>query len=234
MQCDPIAVVRSCFGGKFAVPRQPGLCPDAWGELVFHEKYRSREAVRGIEGFSHLWLIFGFHATVSEGWRPTVRPPRLGGDERIGVFASRSTFRPNGLGLSVVRLEGVDFDRKDGPVLKLGGLDLIDGTPVYDIKPYLAYSDALPDAASGYAPEAPVRLPVEIDAAAESAFASLEPRAAKVIVQALSLDPRPPTAADDGERVFGADLCGRNVKFRVIDGVCRIVAIELPVTDVKD
>lgn len=226
MQCDPIAVVRSCFGGKFAVPRQPGLCPDAWGELVFHETYRSREAVRGIEGFSHLWLIFGFHATASEGWRPTVRPPRLGGDERIGVFASRSTFRPNGLGLSVVRLEGVDFDRKDGPVLKLGGLDLIDGTPVYDIKPYLAYSDAVADAVSGYAPEAPVRLPVEIDASAETAFASLDPRAAKVIVQALSLDPRPATAADDGERVFGADLCGRNVKFRVIDGVCRIVAVE--------
>lgn len=228
MQLDPIAVVRSCFGGKFAVPRQPGLCPDAWGELVFQDRYRSREAVRGIEGFSHLWLIFGFHATASEGWRPTVRPPRLGGDERIGVFASRSTFRPNGLGLSVVRLEGVDCDRKDGPVLQLGGLDLIDGTPIFDIKPYLAYADALPTAISGYAPEPPVRLPVEIDPAAKADFSALGERAARVIVQALSLDPRPATAVADESRIFGAGLCGKNVRFQVKEGVCRIVAVEEP------
>ena len=108
MTIDPIGTVRSCFGEKFAVPRQPGLCPSAWGRLVFHPAYRSPEAVRGIEGFSHLWLIFGFHETVAQGWKPTVRPPRLGGNQRIGVFASRSTFRPNGLGLSLVRLEGID------------------------------------------------------------------------------------------------------------------------------
>lgn len=226
MECDPIAVVRSCFGGKFAVPRQPGLCPSAWGELVFYEKYRSREAVRGIDGFSHLWLIFGFHGTEGGGWRPTVRPPRLGGDERIGVFASRSTFRPNGLGLSVVKLEGVDFERADGPVLKLGGLDLIDGTPVYDIKPYLAYADALPEAECGYAPGAPARMAVEIDGTAAEDFAALPERAKAVIREVLSLDPRPATAGEDGERIFGAELCGKNVRFRVSGGVCRVVGVE--------
>lgn len=225
MECEPVAVVRSCFGGKFAVPRQPGLCPSAWGELVFHERFRSREAVRGIEGFSHLWLVFGFHATVAEGWRPTVRPPRLGGDERIGVFASRSTYRPNGLGLSVVKLEGVDFDRPDGPVLLLGGVDLIDGTPVFDIKPYLAYSDALPDAVSGYAPDAPVRMDVEISETAALDFAKLPERSRQVIREVLALDPRPPTAADP-DRVFGAELCGKNVRFRVEGGVCVVMEVD--------
>ena len=141
MTLDPIGTVHTCFGGKFGVPRQPGLCPSAWGKLVFHETYRSPEAIRGIEGFSHLWLIFGFHETVAQGWKPTVRPPRLGGNQRVGVFASRSTFRPNGLGLSLVRLEGIDTTANDAPVLLLGGVDLLDGTPVYDIKPYLPYAE---------------------------------------------------------------------------------------------
>lgn len=181
--------------------------------------------MRGIEGFSHLWLVFGFHATAAEGWRPTVRPPRLGGDERIGVFASRSTYRPNGLGLSVVKLEGVDFERPDGPVLLLGGVDLIDGTPVYDIKPYLAYSDALPDAVSGYAPDAPARMRVEISEAAAGDFEKLPERSRQVIREVLSLDPRPPTAADP-HRVFGAELCGRNVRFQVAESICVVVAVD--------
>ncbi|HSP44184.1 MAG TPA: tRNA (N6-threonylcarbamoyladenosine(37)-N6)-methyltransferase TrmO, partial [Luteolibacter sp.] len=151
MTLDPIGIVRSCFGEKFAGPRQPGLCPSAWGELILHPPYRSHEAVRGLEGFSHIWLIFGFHETAAQGWSPTVRPPRLGGNQRVGVFASRSTFRPNGLGLSLVRLEGIDEDSPDAPVLKLGGLDLIDGTPVYDIKPYLPYAESVPDAHAGFA-----------------------------------------------------------------------------------
>ena len=154
MTIAPIATVRSCFGAKFAVPRQPGLCPSAWGRLVFHPEYRSLEAVRGIEGFSHLWLIFGFHETVEQGWKPTVRPPRLGGNQRVGVFASRSTFRPNGLGLSLVKLEGIDTTAPDSPVLMLGGLDLLDGTPVYDVKPYLPYAEAVPEAAAGFAGDA--------------------------------------------------------------------------------
>lgn len=207
------------------MPRQPGLCPSAWGELVFHENYRSPEAVRGIDGFSHLWLIFGFHETVAEGWRPTVRPPRLGGDERVGVFASRSTYRPNGLGLSLVRLEEVDRTHPQGPVLRLGGLDLVDGTPVYDIKPYLSYAESVPDAICGYAPDIPRRIPVEIDTGAQAAFGKLATRAQAVITEVLSLDPRPAVRAEDEDRVFGATLCDHNVRFQVSGGVCRVVEI---------
>jgi tRNA-Thr(GGU) m(6)t(6)A37 methyltransferase TsaA len=226
MTLDPIGIVRSCFGGKFGVPRQPGLCPSAWGRLVFHEAYRSPEAIRGIDGFSHLWLIFGFHETLAQGWKPTVRPPRLGGNERVGVFASRSTFRPNGLGLSLVKLEGVDLTTADGPVLLLGGLDLLDGTPVFDVKPYLPYAEALPNAAAGFAREEIRRLPVEVESAATEDFQRLPPRAQAVITEALSLDPRPATQVADGGREFGASLCGCNVRFAVRDGVCRIVRIE--------
>lgn len=227
MTLDPIGVVRSCFGGKFGVPRQPGLCPSAWGELVFHETYRSREAIRGIEGFSHLWLIFGFHETAGQGWKPTVRPPRLGGNRRIGVFASRSTFRPNGLGLSLVRLEGIDATVRNAPVLLLGGLDLLDGTPVYDIKPYLPYSEAVPDAAAGFADEEIPRLQVEISADAEEEFGKLPARAQSVIREALALDPRPAVRKGDSARVFGALLCGRDVRFTVRDGVCTVLELRV-------
>jgi tRNA-Thr(GGU) m(6)t(6)A37 methyltransferase TsaA len=227
MTLDPIGIVRSCFGGKFGVPRQPGLCPSAWGELVFHETYRSQEAIRGIEGFSHLWLIFGFHETAEQGWKPTVRPPRLGGNRRIGVFASRSTFRPNSLGLSLVRLEGIDTTAKDAPVLLLGGLDLLDGTPIYDIKPYLPYAEAMPDAAAGFADGEIPRLRVEIAADAEDAFGKIPVRAQSVIREALALDPRPAVRKGDSERVFGALLCGRDVCFTVRDGVCTVLELRV-------
>ncbi len=220
MEIRPIGHVRTCFGSKFAVPRQPGLCPDAWGELHFEPEFRQAECLRGIEGFSHLWLIFGFHLTADGGWRPTVRPPRLGGEERVGVFASRSTFRPNPLGLSLVRLEGVEA----GPVLRLGGLDLVDGTPVFDIKPYLPYAECLPEAAGGFAGEAPPRLAVEADGG--SGYDDLPERSRRVIVQALSLDPRPPAGREEAGRVHGAGLCGHEVKFRVEGGICRIVSVE--------
>jgi tRNA-Thr(GGU) m(6)t(6)A37 methyltransferase TsaA len=225
MTIDPIATVSSCFGTKFAVPRQPGLCPSAWGRLVFHPEYRSPEAVRGIEGFSHLWLLFGFHETAGQGWKPTVRPPRLGGNQRVGVFASRSTFRPNGLGLSLVRLEGVDTTAPDSPVLLLGGLDLLDGTPVFDVKPYLPYAESVPEAAAGFAGEALVRLPVEVDPDAEGDFRSLPARSRAVMLEALSLDPRPATCSGNPERVFGASLCGCNVRFVIGEEVCRILEI---------
>ena len=229
MTLDPIGIVRSCFGEKFAVPRQPGLCPSAWGDLVFHPPYRSRDAVRGLEGFSHVWLIFAFHETTAHGWSPTVRPPRLGGNQRVGVFASRSTFRPNGLGLSLVRLEGIDFDSPDAPVLKLGGLDLIDGTPVYDIKPYLPYAESVPDARTGFASAEIPRLHVEIDDAAVADFEALPERARSLVTEALSLDVRPAVRADDDGRVFGAILCGHNIRFRIDAGTCRVLAIA-PIT----
>jgi tRNA-Thr(GGU) m(6)t(6)A37 methyltransferase TsaA len=228
MTLAPIGTVRSCFGGKFGVPRQPGLCPSAWGELVFHDAYRSPEAIRGIGGFSHLWLIFGFHETLGQGWKPTVRPPRLGGNQRVGVFASRSTFRPNGLGLSLVRLEAIDTVAKDGPILRLGGLDLLDGTPVYDIKPYLPYAESIPDAAAGFARDEIPRLQVEVASESEAAFHTLPQRAQAVIREALALDPRPPVQAQDSARIFGAMLCGRNVRFTVMDGVCTIRTIAEP------
>lgn len=226
MTLDPIGVVHTCFGGKFGIPRQPGLCPSAWGRLVFHEAYRSPEAIRGIEGFSHLWLIFGFHETADQGWKPTVRPPRLGGNRRVGVFASRSTFRPNGLGLSLVRLEGIDTTAAEAPVLLLGGLDLLDGTPIHDIKPYLPYAESIPDAAAGFAGDKIPRLQIEVADAAARAFASLPPRSQAVIREALALDPRPAVQTDDPHRVFGALLCGHDVRFSISDGVCRIIGIE--------
>ena len=222
MTLDPIGTVRSCFGGKFGVPRQPGLCPSAWGELVFHEPYRSPEAIRGIAGFSHLWLIFGFHTTMGRGWQPTVRPPRLGGNQRVGVFASRSPFRPNKLGLSLVRLEGIDTGAAAAPVLLLGGVDLVDGTPVYDIKPYLPFVESVPDAAAGFAGADIPRLLIEIADGAHAAFAGLPQRAQAVIREALALDPRPAVRAADSTRVFGATICGCNVRFTVRSGVCRI------------
>lgn len=225
MTLDPIGIVRSCFGEKFATPRQPGLCPSAWGELVLHPPYRSREAVRGLEAFSHLWLIFGFHETVAQGWSPTVRPPRLGGNLRVGVFASRSTFRPNGLGLSLVRLEGIDVNAPDAPTLKLGGLDLIDGTPVYDIKPYLPYAESVPDARAGFATAEIPRMKVVIDDAAAAAFEALPERKRHLIREALSLDVRPAVRTDDETRVFGAILCGLNIRFTIAGGACQILSL---------
>lgn len=224
MEIQPIAVVRSCFGGKFGVPRQPGLCPSAWGELVFEPDYRQAEALRGIEGFSHLWLIFGFHLTAEGGWSPTVRPPRLGGNERVGVFASRSTFRPNGLGLSLVKLEGVAKREGQGTVLLLGGIDLVDGTPVFDVKPYLPYAEAPEDARGGFAVDAPQRL--RVSAKGADGFDRLPERSRQVIIEALALDPRPAIGRDEEGRIYGAGLCGMEVKFRVEGDTCHIVRVE--------
>ncbi len=188
---------------------------------MFVPEYRSREAVRGLEGFSHVWLIFGFHLTADRGWSPTVRPPRLGGNERVGVFASRSTFRPNGLGLSLVRLERIDLDAPDGPALEMGGVDLVDGTPVFDVKPYLPYAEALPDARGGFAAEAPKRLQVE----AGGHLDDWDDRDRRVVLEALSLDPRPAAGREEANREFGALLCGRNVRFCIDEGICRITGI---------
>ncbi|MGC4017340.1 MAG: tRNA (N6-threonylcarbamoyladenosine(37)-N6)-methyltransferase TrmO [Luteolibacter sp.] len=225
MEITPIGIVRSCFGGKFAVPRQPGLCPSAWGTLVFHEQFRDPSSVRGLEGFSHVWLIFGFHGTADQGWQPTVRPPRLGGNQRVGVFASRSTFRPNALGLSLVRLERVEASTSEGPVLHLGGLDLIDGTPIYDIKPYLPYAESPQDAQGGFATDAPRLLEVTVLPSATKAFERLPERARAVIRECLAQDPRPAVQAGKEDRTYGAELCGHDVRFRIGAHGCEIVEI---------
>ena len=224
MEIEAIGYVRSCFGEKFAVPRQPGLCPSAWAELVFEKAFRSEAAVRGLEGFSHLWLIFHFHQTADQGWSPTVRPPRLGGNRRVGVFASRSTFRPNGLGLSLVRLEGIDLESSEAPVLKLGGVDLVDGTPILDVKPYLPYAEAPAGATGGFAAGEPERMVVEDGGFLDGMAA----RDRRVVLEALSLDPRPAAGRAEPGREFGVLICGRNVRFRVEDGVCRITGAEEP------
>lgn len=226
MIIDPIATVRSCFGGKFGTPRQPGLCPSAWGELVFHEAFRTADAIRGLDGFSHVWLIFGFHETSGQGWSPTVRPPRLGGNQRVGVFATRSPFRPNKLGLSLVRIEGIDTTAPDAPVLLLGGLDLLDGTPVYDIKPYLPYAESIPSAMAGFAADEIPRLKVAVSAGAQEEFARLPERSQAVIREALALDPRPAVQSTDADRVFGAILCGLNVRFSISHGICSILELQ--------
>lgn len=222
MNIEPIGWVETCFDEKFAVPRQSGLCPSSWGILHFHRDYQNADMLRGLEGFSHVWLIFSFHQNLDQGWTPTVRPPRLGGNRRVGVFATRSTFRPNGLGLSVCRLEKVDLTNP--PRLHLGGLDLVSGTPVFDVKPYLAYCDVIEAANSGYASSPPLPLPVEVLSGAAKVFEALPLRTRSLIIEVLAQDPRP-AIHDDPERVYGVALSGWDVRFRVAETVA-IIAIE--------
>ena len=216
-----IAVVRNDFGSKFGLPRQSGLVPELRSRIVFEPEYRVAEALRGIEGFSHLWLIWGFHRAQREGWSPTVRPPRLGGNARLGVFATRSPFRPNPIGLSCVKLEAVETE----PVLALlvSGCDMMDGTPVYDIKPYLPYADAHPEARGGFAP-GPQEKRLTVVCPPEM-LEKLPPESRAALPELLALDPRP-AYQEDPQRVYGFDYAGRQVRFRVADGVLTVTEIE--------
>ena len=213
---EPIAHIRSPFAEKFGVPRQPGLAPHVVAEIVFEPAYRNPECVRGIDAFSHLWLIWAFHRNGSE-WHPTVRPPRLGGNTRLGVFATRSSFRPNGLGLSAVRLLSVE----PGPVLRVSGADLVDGTPIYDIKPYIPYADSIPDAAQGFTSTPWEPLQVQLPPA-------LPPQATPEWVQALTevlaQDPRP-AYQDDPDREYHLILSPLEVAFRVQDNVLTVTRV---------
>ena len=212
MELQVVARVRSPFGEKFGVPRQSGLVPEIRSELVFEPGFRSPECVRGLEGFSHIWLIWGFSGNADRGWSPTVRPPRLGGNARVGVFASRSPFRPNPLGLSCVRLLEIRQGGPEGPVLLLGGADLVDGTPVYDVKPYVAYADSVPGASGGFTGgEAPERLPVHWP---EDLCAALPEETRAALSGVLSCDPRPRYHRDPG-RYYGFSFDGREVRFSV-------------------
>lgn len=218
----PIARIETPFGEKFGVPRQSGIA-DCPGRIVFEPAYRDPEAVRGLEGFSHVWLIWQFDRALRPNWSPTVRPPRLGGNQRIGVFATRSPFRPNGLGLSAVELERVSLDEPDGPVLYVRGADMVSGTPIFDIKPYLAYADSYPDASGGFTGgDAGERLTVDFPPELLAQFDSGERQG---LLSALAADPRP-RYQDDPERVYGMRYDGRNVRFTVRDGTVFVTEVE--------
>jgi tRNA-Thr(GGU) m(6)t(6)A37 methyltransferase TsaA len=207
----PIAHVRSDFTTKFGIPRQAGIVPELESILVFEPEYRDVEALRGIEGFSHLWLIWQFSENLREGFSPTVRPPRLGGNERLGVFATRSPFRPNALGLSCVQLVGLEQMEGLGTVLRLRGADLMDGTPVYDVKPYVPYADCHPDALSGFAADSGKTLEVEFMDGCEAKVPAGKLAALRGV---LANDPRP-RYQKDPERVYAMDFAGMEIKFSV-------------------
>lgn len=223
MTVDIIARIHTDLPEKFGVPRQSGLVPQLRGTIVLEPAYRNPDALRGLEGFSHLWLIFQFHRAVREGWSPTVRPPRLGGNRRMGVFATRSPFRPNNLGLSCVKLEGVRLDEKLGPVIDVSGADLVDGTPILDIKPYLPYADCHPEATGGFTdPLDGQTLQVNCDPALLS---NLTEEQKAGLMGVLACDPRP-RYQEDPDRVYGLAFAGKNVRFTVRDGVLTVVAVE--------
>lgn len=214
---EPIAHIRSPFADKFGVPRQPNLAPHVISEIFFEPPYANPECVRGLVDFSHLWVIWGFHCNDAAGWHPTVRPPRLGGNTRVGVFATRSPFRPNGLGLSVVRLESVE----PGPVLRVSGADMVDGTPIYDIKPYVPYADSIPTATGGFT-ETPRRvLRVQFDCKLPSQVTADWQIA---VSEVLAQDPRP-AYQQDPERVYHLIFKPFELSFRVADGVAHVVSI---------
>lgn len=222
-QLKAVARMRSDFPQKFGIPRQSGLVEELRGQIVFEAEFRSPDALRGMEGFSHLWLIWGFSANEREAtFSPTVRPPRLGGNERIGVFATRSPFRPNGLGLSCVRLEKVELQGPDGPVLHVSGADLMDGTPIYDVKPYVPYADCHPEAAEGFASKPAELLTVEFP----GQWLDKVPRSQReALVGVLAQDPRP-RYQDDPQREYGMAFGGLNVRFTVDGEVLTVTGIE--------
>lgn len=225
MNLTPIAYIRTEFSEKFGVPRQSGLAGSLRGTIVFEPEYRNADALRGLEGFSHLWLIWEFSANTDRGeWQPTVRPPRLGGNERMGVFATRSPFRPNPLGLSCVEIEGIEPDTPEGTVIHVRGADLMSGTPIYDIKPYVKYADCRPHAVCGYVDELKERT-LKVTIPSEVAANVTDKSVFEALVETLSLDPRP-SYHDDPERIYGLSFAGMNVRFKVFLRNLIVVSID--------
>ena len=216
MEILPVAHISSPLKSKFGIPRQSGLVGELTGRIVFEPAYRKMEAVRGLEAFDYLWLIWEFSANRSAAKSLTVRPPRLGGNRRMGVFATRSPFRPNNLGLSCVRLERIEEHPRLGPVIFVGGVDLMDGTPIYDIKPYVPYADSHPDARGGFVDESGWK---ELEVCLPDNLAAIfDSRQAEALRRTLALDPRP-RYHDDASRVYGMPFAGYDVRFRV-EGQC--------------
>ena len=225
MEIEPIAYICTDFPEKFGVPRQSGLAKNLRGRIVFKEKYRNIDALKGLEGFSHLWLIWEFSENRSaQGmWHPTVRPPRLGGNTYMGVFATRSPFRPNPLGLSCVELLSIDIDSSEGPVIYVTGADLVDGTPIYDIKPYIKYAYSHPNALCGYVDHLNERslnvvFPDELKMVIE------DPSTLSSLIEVLQLDPRP-SYHNDPEREYGMSFAGYNVRFTVSGNILNVVSV---------
>ena len=225
MTIEPIAYIRTAFPEKFGIPRQSGLAASLHGRIVFEPQFRDPEALRGLDGFSHLWLIWEFSANrrTAGQWQPTVRPPRLGGNMHMGVFATRSPFRPNPLGLSCVEVERIETDSSEGPVIHVRGADLMDGTPIFDIKPYIRYADSHPEAVCGYVdkleePCLEVRIPDDVRGVIK------EEVKLKALVETLLLDPRP-SYHSDPDRVYGLSFAGYNVRFTVRDTVLTVTEI---------
>ena len=222
MEITPIAHIRTDFGSKFGVPRQSGVVQELRARIVFEPAYRNPDALRGMEDFSHLWLIWHFSEVKQEHWSPTVRPPRVGGNTRMGAFATRSPFRPNPIGLSAVRIVGVDLHTPDGPVITVAGADLMDGTPIVDIKPYIAYADSHPDAKGGFIEGLTDRsVQVVCD---EAHLSPLPDETRQSLLAVLAHDPRP-TYQNDPQRVYGMEFAGFNVRFTVAEGVLTVVEI---------
>ncbi len=222
-QLKIIARIENDFTEKFGVPRQSGLA-DVSSRIVFEPEYRVNEAFRGLEGFTHIWLLWIFSEAVREKWSPTVRPPRLGGNTRMGVFATRSPFRPNSIGLSSVRLDRIEYTRSDGPVLYVSGADLMNGTPIVDIKPYLAYTDSHPEAAGGFAlTEKEGHMNVVIPDKLRAAFS---PERLNGLISVLSQDPRPQYQSDP-DRVYTMSFGGAEVSFVVSENKVTVTDIQM-------
>lgn len=223
MQIEPIAYFRSPFATKFGVPKQSGLVENLMGTIEFVPQYRNADALRGMEDFDYLWLIWEFSANRHAATSPVVRPPLLGGNRKVGVFASRSPFRPNRLGLSSVRISEIELDTTRGPLIHVLGADLIDGTPIYDIKPYVVYADSHPEARSGFVDKNAIRwLEVVVPDVVAARYSSDELAALRKV---LSLDPRP-HYLDNPEKVYGMMYAGKDVKFRVEGDVLTVVEVE--------
>ena len=217
-----IAEIKNGFSDKFGIPRQSGLCNSVKAQIIFEPEYRVKEAFRELEGFSHIWIIWQFSRAADKDWSPTVRPPRLGGNKRIGVFATRSPFRPNALGLSCVKLESIEFSETQGPVLNVLGADLLDGTPIYDIKPYIPYADCKPDATEGFTGSAQrIYLEVYIP---DNLKNTLDKVFLENITEIIKEDPRP-AYQNDPERIYKLDFNGYTVSFKVKDTTAYLLEV---------
>jgi len=220
-----IAHIHTEFNTKFGIPRQSGIVEDLRGRIVFEREYRVADALRGLDGFSHLWLIWQFSEAKQDKWNPTVRPPRLGGNARMGVFATRSPFRPNSIGLSSVRLIEIDYKSEDAPAIIVAGADLMDGTPILDIKPYLAYTDSHPDALCGFTDNIKTNKTAMQVILTENIHHRLSNQQTEALKNTLACDPRPRYQHDDA-RIYGMSFCGHEVKFQATDTTITILSID--------